>query len=187
MQKLEKITPERAELLKGWVHSGFAVNSQRRVAAEDRKGLESLVQYMERAPVSLDRLTYRLDGLVLYRGNFHPGLGTDHRLTSGVEFLALLVPHVLLRFESVIRSYGAASTTTRGRLGWIKKGKAETTTPSVEVIEGEESAIVREDLAVQERVRPAVASLEAAARAALQARTCSVPSDRLAAAPLRGT
>ena len=113
MQKLEKITPERAELLRGWVHSGFAVNSQRRVAAEDRKGLQSLPQYMERAPVSLDRLTYRLDGLVLYRGNFNPGLGTDHRLVSGVEFLALLVPHVLLRFECVIRSYGAASTTRR--------------------------------------------------------------------------
>jgi len=80
---------------------------------------------------------------VLYRGNFHPGLGTDHRLVSGVEFLALLVPHVLLRFECVIRSYGTASTTTRRRLGWIKK-KAETMPPpAVAVIAGEESAFVR--------------------------------------------
>ena len=59
MLKLEKITLERAELLRGWVHSGFAVNSDRRVDAGDRKGLQSLLQYMERAPVSLDRLRIR--------------------------------------------------------------------------------------------------------------------------------
>jgi tetratricopeptide (TPR) repeat protein len=55
---------------------------------------------MERAPVSLDRLTYRSDGRVLYRGNLHPGLGADHRLASGVESLALLVPHVLAQVET---------------------------------------------------------------------------------------
>jgi len=97
MLKEGKITPGRAELLRGWVHSGFAVNSDRRVEPEDREGLQSLLEYMERAPVSLERLSYLPDGRVLHRGNFHPGLRTDHRLVSGVEFLALLVPHVLLR------------------------------------------------------------------------------------------
>ena len=89
--------------------------------AEDRRGPESLLQHMERAPVSLDRLAYRLDGRAHYRGNLHPGLSTDHRLVSGVEFLALMVPHVLLRYQVVIRSYGAVSTTIRRQLGWIGK------------------------------------------------------------------
>ena len=138
-----KITPERAELLRSWVHSGFNVNSDRRVEADDREGLESLLEYMERAPVSLERLTYRPDGMVLYRGNFHPGLRTDHRLVTGVEFLALLVPHVLLRYEVVIRSYGAASTRIRRALGWIKKGEEKKEAPRVAVLEAEESGFVR--------------------------------------------
>src|SRR6185369_6304781 len=57
MLEEEKITPERAELLRSWVHSGFQVNGERRVEAGDRKGLESLLAYMERSPVSLERLT----------------------------------------------------------------------------------------------------------------------------------
>ncbi len=143
MLKREKITAERAELLRGWVHSGFAVNSERRVDSADQKGLESILQYMERAPVSIERLTYRPDSKVLYRGNFHPGLGADHRLVSGVEFLALLVPHILLRFECVIRSYGAVSTTIRRKLGWIGRDPAKKEAPSLPVIDGEESAFVR--------------------------------------------
>jgi hypothetical protein len=141
MIERKKITAERAELLRSWVHSGFHVNSDRRVEAGDRRGLESLLEYMERAPVALERLTYRPDGRVLYRGNFHPVLGTDHRLISGEEFLALLVPHV----ECVIRCYGAASTTIRKKLGWIKKktGEMQPQPPAVPVLKGEESGFVK--------------------------------------------
>jgi hypothetical protein len=78
-----------------------------------------------------------------YRGNFHPGLRTDHRLASGLEFVALLVPHVLLRFEVVIRSYGAASSTIRRELGWIKKAGEKKEAPAVAVLEAEESGFVR--------------------------------------------
>ena len=55
---------------------------------------------MVRAPVSLARLEYRPDGRVLYRGNYHPSLRRDHQLVSGLEFLAMLVPHIALRLES---------------------------------------------------------------------------------------
>jgi len=139
-----KITGERADLLRSWRHSGFQVDASRRVEAGDRPGLASLLEYMERAPVSLDRLEVRSDGLVLYRGNYHPGLGTDHRLVSGVEFLALLVPHVLLRFESAIRSYGAASTVIRRKLGWIREDpEAGRRAPGAPLPEGEESGFVK--------------------------------------------
>jgi len=141
--KKEVITEERVAMLRSWRHSGFNVNATRRVAAEDRAGLEGLLQYMERAPVSLERLTLLEDGRVLYRGNFHPRLGRDYQLVSGIEFLALALPHVLLRFEITSRCYGAISTTTRRRLGWSRKAEAKGGAPSVPVLEGEESEFVR--------------------------------------------
>jgi hypothetical protein len=57
--------------------------------------------------------------VVHYQGRFHPGLGTDHQLLTGLEFLATLVPHIQLRFEAKIHLYGALSTTLRKRWGWI--------------------------------------------------------------------
>ncbi len=141
--KKEKITPERVELLRSWRHSGFNVSSDRHIAQGERGELEALLQYMVRAPVSLARLEYRPDGRVLYRGHYHPSLGRDHQLVSGLEFLAMLVAHIALRYESRIRSYGAISTTIRRELGWIEKDKESTPPPKdVVVIDEEESDFV---------------------------------------------
>ncbi len=83
MLRREAITPERVELLRNWQHSGFNLNTTRRVAAGDRQSLETLLQYIERPPVSLRRLTYRDDGMVHYQGSrFHPGLGRYHQLLT---------------------------------------------------------------------------------------------------------
>ena len=106
MLQREKITAERVELLRSWYRSGFHVDSSRRLCAEDRLGLKGVLEYMERAPVALERLDYRADGLVHYTGNFHPSLGRGHQLLPPMEFLALLVPHVLLRFQSASTAEG---------------------------------------------------------------------------------
>jgi hypothetical protein len=121
MVRKGKITEEIVDDMERWPHSGFNINWQRRVRAEDRKELEGLLCYMERAPVSLRRLTYRAaDGMVHYRSTkFHPRLGIDHQLLTPLEFLALLTPHVLLRYEVTIRTYGALSTTFGKKVGWI--------------------------------------------------------------------
>ena len=119
--KKEKITEERVDLLRSWGHSGFRGFAERRIAQGERQELESLLQYMERAPVSPQRLTCLDNGEVLYRGNFHPGFGRDYQLVCGLEFLAMLVPHIALRYECRIHCYGAISTTIRRQLGWIKK------------------------------------------------------------------
>ena len=141
MLKREKITPERVELLRSWEHSGFNINSDRRIDAGDREALESLLQYIERPPISLERLTYRPDGMVHYKGKFHPGLGRDHQLLGGVEFLAMLVPHINLRYEVTIRTYGALSTTIRKKFGWIKEEKDDS--PDVITVEEEDSHFVK--------------------------------------------
>ena len=85
-----KITAEVAEDMRRWPHSGFGLDFQRKIEADDRKELEGLLCYMDRPPSSLRRLTYLPNGLVHYQGTrVHPRLGTDHQLLPAVEFLAL--------------------------------------------------------------------------------------------------
>ncbi len=118
----KKILPETVGKFKSWDHSGFHVGwRERKIEAEDRRNLESLLSYMERPAVSLRRLRYLDDGMVHYQGTrFHPRLGIDHQLLTPLEFLALLIPHVALTYEVTIRSYGALSTTFRRYAGWIQ-------------------------------------------------------------------
>ncbi len=109
----------------------------------DRLALEQQLQYIERPPVSLERLEYREDGNILYRGNYNPSLGRDYQLCSPLEFLAMLIPHVTLRFECRIHSYGAISTTIRRQLGWIEKKEKPEAPEGVVVVEEEESEFVK--------------------------------------------
>ena len=102
----------------------------------------SFRSYFERAPVALSRLEYLDDGRVLYRGNFHPSLRRDYQLVSGVEFLAMLVAHIALRFECRIYSYGALSTTIPRTFGWIQKDRQEAKSPEV-VVSEEEGEVVK--------------------------------------------
>ena len=80
--------------------------------------------------------------MVHYKGKFHPGLGRDHQLVSGVEFLAMLVPHIALRYEVTIRYYGALSTTIRKKFGWIEE-KAPSPPDVLTLEEEEESDLVK--------------------------------------------
>jgi hypothetical protein len=50
------ITQERVALLLSWRHTGFSVQNTVRVAPDDTDGLEALVRYLMRPPVSLARL-----------------------------------------------------------------------------------------------------------------------------------
>ncbi len=136
MLRREKVRPETVERMRAWDHSGFAVNWERKIDRYDRKALEGLLSYMERAPVSLRRLTYRQDqGLVHYQGTrFHPRLGRDHQLLPPLDFLALLVPHIALRYEVTIRSYGALSTTFRKKAGWIEKPPVQQAPPHAKTL-----------------------------------------------------
>ena len=66
----------------------------------------------------------------------------DHQLCLCVEFLALLVPHSALRYESRIHGFGASSTTIRGELGWIRKAQQAEAT-AVEAERARDLAAVR--------------------------------------------
>jgi hypothetical protein len=130
MLRRGKILPETAERMRAWEHSGFNLGWERRLEREDRQGLQGLLSYMERSPVSLKRLTYRDDGMVHYQGTkVHPRLGVDHQLLPPVDFLALLVPHILLRYQVSSRLYGVISTRSRKRLGWVERPPTRTPPP----------------------------------------------------------
>ena len=145
----EKITEERIELLRSWHHSGFNLDTSRRIQAGDRESLESLLRYIERPPVSLERFTYREDGRAHYRGKFHPGLGRDHQLVSircasptrrrRVSRHARSSHRFALGcYEVRIRYYGALSTTTRRKFGWINKENKEAP-KNVGIVDDEDS------------------------------------------------
>jgi hypothetical protein len=108
----------------------------------ERAELEKLLQYIMRAPVSLERLSYGSDGKVTYRGHFHPRLGRDFQYVTAVEFLAMLVPHIQLRYECNTSYAGALSSTTRKRFGWIGE-KATEGPPSPNVADDDESEFTR--------------------------------------------
>jgi hypothetical protein len=44
------LTPERIRLMRSWAHSGFNVNAQVRIGADDTAGRENLARYLIRAP-----------------------------------------------------------------------------------------------------------------------------------------
>ncbi len=47
------LPPERANMLRGWVHSGINVHRSRRVLPDERQDLERLAQYIIRNPFAL--------------------------------------------------------------------------------------------------------------------------------------
>lgn len=118
LRKKDRIDDERIEMMRSWPHSGFRVHAENPIDPNNKKALESILEYMERPPVSLKRLSLLDTGMVTYEGKFHPSLNRDHQVVTGLEFLAMLVPHIALRYESKARCYGAISTTLRRKFGW---------------------------------------------------------------------
>ena len=57
----------------------------------------------------------------------------------------MLVPHIALRYEVKIRTYGALSTTIRKRFGWIQENDGESSAPEVITVDedDEETEFVR--------------------------------------------
>ncbi len=101
--------------LLAWRHSGFSVHNGVRVPAGDIEGRKKLAQYMLRAPLSLEKMTYLPDaGMVVYRSHMHKGLKRNFQLMPGARWLELLCRHIPDRFEHLVRYVGWYSTRVRG-------------------------------------------------------------------------
>jgi len=79
-------------------HSGFSV--WLREAFEDQESSRFVARYIERGPISLEKLSI-LDDIVTYTAKD----GTAHEFDA-LEFLALLSTHIAKPYESLTRYYG---------------------------------------------------------------------------------
>lgn len=126
----EKITPELANDMRMWRHSGFSVDQSVFVPKGDNIGMQRIIEYMARCPFSLSRVIKLTDeGKVLYRTGkssalAFPILGND-KLAAGIkrnfevfeplDFLAEVTQHIPNRGEHQLRYYGWYSNKMRGQ------------------------------------------------------------------------
>ncbi|MEO5619108.1 MAG: transposase [Candidatus Eisenbacteria bacterium] len=98
------------------------------IHADDRDGLLRVARYSARAPIGEPRLRYdaeRAQVELVCDRNDGPYAGT-HRFAA-LEFLARWVDHVLERYETRVRYYGAYAT--RRRVWWRRRGVVLVETP----------------------------------------------------------
>jgi hypothetical protein len=56
LDKKGLLPPERANILRGWKHSGFNIHRSQRVPPRNREDMERLAQYIFRTPFSVDKM-----------------------------------------------------------------------------------------------------------------------------------
>ena len=105
-----------AERMLAWRHTGFSVHNSVRVHARDAAGRRRPVQYMLRAPFSLEKMSYKpVSGIVIYRSRMHKTLKRNFQIMSGADWLVQLCSHIPDRFEQLVRYAGWYSNRSRGK------------------------------------------------------------------------
>lgn len=124
-----KIEPEVVENMRSWPHSGFHVDQSVLLAADDRAGIERLMQYMTRCPFSLSRLVkVSKTGEVVYKAEkdacrafpdpqrelLAAGVKRNFQVLSPLDFLAEFTQHIPPKGAHLVRYYGWYSNKSRG-------------------------------------------------------------------------
>ena len=99
--------------------------------SRDRRGRESLAQYILRSPFSLEKITYQQQTkTVLYRSKMNPVLKKSFTVFPILDWIATLTTHIPNKGEQLIRYYGYYSNVSRGKR---KKEKPEDKTEIGEI------------------------------------------------------
>jgi hypothetical protein len=106
-----------------WRHSGFSVDNSVRLDGGDHKARQALAQYIARAPLSLQKLSYdRPGGKVIYHTAYNPYFKQNTTLWDAMDFIAALTQFVppLPRYPAelgvrCIHYYGLYSSRCKGR------------------------------------------------------------------------
>jgi hypothetical protein len=115
------LPPERAKMLRGWVHSGFHVHRSRRVAADEREDLERLAQYIVRNPFSVEKMDVKPsgggnpDGTIIYRSEMNEKIHRNFEIFSPCDFIAAITQHIPDKSFQMVRYYGWYSNKARGQ------------------------------------------------------------------------
>ena len=72
--KEKRISQEWVRRLFSWRNSGFNIHNQVKIGSQDRRGRESLAQYILRSPFSQEKMTYQKETkTVIYRSKMCQG------------------------------------------------------------------------------------------------------------------
>jgi hypothetical protein len=117
------LPPACAQMLRGWVHSGFHVHRSRRVAPEERADLERLAQYIIRNPFAVEKMQVteanraNPDGSIIYRSGMNPKIQRNFEVFTPCEFIAAITQHIPDKNFQLVRYYGWYSNKMRGQRG----------------------------------------------------------------------
>ena len=108
----ELLSPEWAERLLSWRHTGFNVHS--RVRAKTKPEAERVGKYMIRPVLSLERLIFlEPQGKVGYR---YGEDGAERETMDYLEFIARVVSHIPDKGQVTVRYYGLYANAHRGKV-----------------------------------------------------------------------
>jgi len=117
LKKESKINNFIIQNMMNWQHSGFNIYCGQAVSPFDNESVERLSQYIVRAPLSQERMTYipgysSSDGTakVIYEGKT---TGMKETFTA-LDWIARLVTHIPNKGEQMVRYYGYYSNKSRG-------------------------------------------------------------------------
>jgi len=114
--KLGLITQPFAENLLCWRHSGFSVDNSVRLDGGDHKARQALAQYIARAPLSLQKLSYdRSGGKVIYHTAYNPYFKQNITLWDATDFIAALTQFVPPWGVRSIHYYGLYASRCKAR------------------------------------------------------------------------
>ena len=114
------ITEEFASTLLCWKNSGFSVNNQVRINGDDHKTRVALAQYIARAPLSMEKLTYMpSQGTVSYTSDFNPAIGDTIKVWDAHDFIAAATLFIPPQGVRCIRYY----VEYRFMWSWARKGR----------------------------------------------------------------
>jgi hypothetical protein len=100
----ELLSPEWAERLLSWPHSGFNVHSL--VRAKTKPEAERVGKYMLRPVLALERLTFlEPEGKVGYRWG-RDGPGQETEVMDYLEFIARVTSHIPDKGQVMVRYFG---------------------------------------------------------------------------------
>jgi Zn finger protein HypA/HybF involved in hydrogenase expression len=106
----------RANMLRGWVHSGFNVHRSRRVQPDERADLERLAQYIIRNPFAVEKMQANQPGdSIIYRSAMNPKIQRNFEVFSPCDFIAAITQHIPDKSFQLVRYYGWYSNKMRGQ------------------------------------------------------------------------
>jgi hypothetical protein len=112
---------ERANMLWGWVHSGFNVHRSRRVLPDEREDLERLAQYIIRNPFSIEKMQMNppnrasAESSIIYRSGMNPKIQGNFEVFTPCDFIAAITQHIPDKSFQLVRYYGWYSNKMRGQ------------------------------------------------------------------------